>query len=160
MARIAPNPVTRILFRALSIWYLLVNPYANGRYAISFLAQACCGPFAHILPPYRLSSRHYLRISLSFCQVDGQFSTYLTDHHGHCQKREVCHFFLWSQCGDESQSVNVDNLPPFKPPISLLLSGRSFATSGVRLRRHSAWLRRGLVETMICRKASPLSFES
>ena len=107
------------------------------------LAQPCCGPFAHILPLYRLSSRHYLRISLSFCQVDGQFSTNLTDHHGHWQKREVCHFFeLNSFCGDESQSVTVDNLPPFKPPISLLLSGWPFATSGVRLRRHAAMSRR------------------
>jgi hypothetical protein len=69
------------------------------------------------LPPFRLSSRHYLRISLSFCQVDGQLSTNLTDHHGHWQKREVCHFFLWwwvtvRHCG-QSTAIQAANFSPF-----------------------------------------------
>ena len=77
----------------------------------------CCGPFAHILPPFRFSSRHYLRIFLSFCQVDGQLPTNLTDHHGHWQKREVCHFFLWwwvtvSHCG-QFAAIQAANFSPF-----------------------------------------------
>jgi hypothetical protein len=77
------NPVAWILFRALSIWLSLMQTGGMQFLSLLRLAQPCCEPFAHILPPYRLSSRHYLKIPLFFCQVDGRFSTNLTDHHGH-----------------------------------------------------------------------------
>lgn len=133
-------------------WVLCKREVCNF-FPCSGLLWTICPHFAAV----KASSRHYLRISLSFCQVDGQFSTNLTDHHGHWQKREVCHFFLWwwvtvSHCG-QFAAIQTANLSPF-----VRLTFRDVWRGTPPSRRTVAAL--GLVETMLCRKASPLSFES